>query len=51
MDCLKAYTVDYSNSSYKDTNTDGITYSDDYKDMLKSVYKNGGFWIGRYEVG
>ena len=50
-DCLKAYTVDYSNSSYKDTNTDGITYSDDYKDMLKSVYTNGGFWIGRYEAG
>ena len=50
-DCLKAYTVDYSNSSYKDTNTDGTTYSDDYKNMLKSVYTNGGFWIGRYEAG
>ena len=50
-DCLKAYTVDYSDSSYKDTNTDGTTYSDDYKNMLKSVYTNGGFWIGRYEVG
>ena len=50
-DCLKAYTVDYSNSSSKDTNTDGTTYSDDYKNMLKSVYKNGGFWIGRYEAG
>ena len=50
-DCLKAYTVDYSNSSNKDTNTDGTTYSDDYKNMLKSVYTNGGFWIGRYEAG
>ena len=50
-DCLKAYTVDYSYSSYKDTNTDGTTYSDDYKNMLKSVYTNGGFWIGRYEAG
>ena len=50
-DCLKAYTVDYSNSSNKDTNTDGTTYSDDYKNMLKSVYTNGGFWIGRYETG
>ena len=50
-DCLKAYTVDYSKSSYKDTNTDGKTYSDDYKNMLKSVYTNGGFWIGRYETG
>ena len=50
-DCLKAYTVDYSDSSFKDTNTDGTTYSDDYKNMLKSVYTNGGFWIGRYEAG
>ena len=50
-DCLKAYTSDYSNSDYKDTNTDGTTYSDDYKNMLKSVYTNGGFWIGRYEAG
>ena len=50
-DCLKAYTVDYSDSSYKDTNTDGTTYTDDYKNMLKSVYTNGGFWIGRYEAG
>ena len=50
-DCLKAYTTDYSNVSYKDTNNDGTTYSDDYKNMLKSVYTNGGFWIGRYEAG
>ena len=50
-DCLKVYTVDYSNSSYKDTNTDGTTYSVDYQNMLKSVYTNGGFWIGRYEAG
>ena len=50
-DCLKEYTKDYSSSSYKDTNTDGTTYSDDYKNMLKSVYTNGGFWIGRYEAG
>ena len=50
-DCLKAYTSDYSSSFHKDTNTDGTTYSDDYKNMLKSVYTNGGFWIGRYEAG
>ena len=50
-ECLKAYTVDYSDSSYKDTNTDGTTYSVDYQNMLKSVYTNGGFWIGRYEAG
>ena len=51
IDCLKAYTADYSSSSYKDTDTDGTTYADDYKNMLKSVYTNGGFWIGRYEAG
>ena len=50
-DCLKAYTSDYSDSGCTDTNTDGTTYSDDYKNMLKSVYTNGGFWIGRYEAG
>ena len=50
-DCLKAYTKDYSASSFKDTNTDGTTYSGDYQNMLKSVYTNGGFWIGRYEAG
>ena len=50
-DCLKAYTSDYSDSDFTDTNTDGTTYSDDYKNMLKSVYTNGGFWIGRYEAG
>ena len=50
-DCLKAYTADYSNSNYKDTDTDGTTYSVDYQNMLKSVYTNGGFWIGRYEAG
>ena len=50
-DCLKAYTEDYSSSSYKDTNTDGTTYSVDYQNMLKSVYTNGGFWLGRYEAG
>ena len=49
-DCLKAYTSDYSDSNFKDTNTEG-TYEDDYKNMLKSVYTNGGFWIGRYEAG
>ena len=49
--CLKKYTADYSNSAFKDTNTDGTTYLDDYKNMLKSVYTNGGFWIGRYEAG
>ena len=26
-------------------------YTSDYKDMLKSVYQNGGFYVGRYETG
>lgn len=50
-ECLKEYTADYTDSSYKDTNLDGITYSNNYKSMIKSIYINGGFWIGRYEVG
>ena len=48
---LKEYTRDYKNDDYKDTNIDGTTYSEDYKKMLKSMYINGGFWIGRYEAG
>ncbi len=50
MKCLKEYSNDYANTSYKDTDTDGI-YTNDYKNMLKSLYENGGFWIGRYEAG
>ena len=49
-DCLKKYTADYSSSHTKDTDTDG-TYSEEYQNMLKSVYTNGGFWLGRYEAG
>ncbi len=45
---LKTYTSDYSDSSYSDTNSD---FTIKYQVMLKSVYKNGGFWIGRYEAG
>ena len=32
----------------------GLTYNEyeiKYKDMLSSVYTNGGFWISRYEIG
>lgn len=47
-DCLKEYTSDYVESGYSDTNPNFITQ---YKNMLKSVYENGGFWIGRYEAG
>ena len=46
--CLKAYTSDYSDASYSDTNPKFTTL---YQNMLKSVYENGGFWIGRYETG
>ena len=46
--CLKLYTSDYSDENYSDTNSDFTTK---YQDMLKSVYENGGFWIGRYEAG
>ena len=46
--CLKTYTSDYSDSSYSDTNPILLTQ---YQNMLKSVYTNGGFWIGRYEAG
>ena len=46
--CLKSYTKDYSNSNYSDTNS---KFTKQYQAMLKSVYTNGGFWIGRYEAG
>ena len=64
---LHTYTNDYRNgTSYsdtwydasKDTNEKNLSdwYSEsDYntakKKMLKSVYQNGGFWVGRYEAG
>ena len=46
--CLKAYTANYAESGYSDTNPD---FTVQYQAMLKSVYTNGGFWIGRYEAG
>ena len=56
---LHTYTTTYRNGTsytdehYSDTQT-GLTetqYNDLKKTMLKSVYENGGFWIGRYETG
>ena len=58
---LHTYTSDYRNGTeYKDEyypdSTDGwFKNEEEYNDlkhkMLKSVYQNGGFWIGRYEAG
>ena len=46
--CLKAYTADYASSICNDANSN---FTEQYQAMLKSVYTNGGFWIGRYEAG
>ena len=58
---LKNYTSTYRNGrSYSDTwaeDTDNVGWltSDEYTElknnMLKSVYLNGGFYVGRYEAG
>ena len=60
-DDLHTYTSDYRNGTeYKDEyypdGTDGwFKNEEEYNDlkhkMLKSIYQNGGFWIGRYEAG
>ena len=57
--CLHKYTNYYRNGTkYTDTYysnaTTGLTseqYTELRQKMLKSVYENGGFWIGRYEAG
>ena len=56
---LRTYTNDYRNgTSYKDEYysdaTTGLTsgeYTALKQKMLKSVYRNGGFYIGKYETG
>ena len=51
------YVKDYRTPYYFDKWYSGCgiadldTYTDKYNKMLKSVYQNGGFWIGRYEIG
>ena len=56
-DDLHTYTDVYRNgTSYKDEYYSGVGLtSDEYtnlkKTMLKSVYQNGGFYIGKYETG
>ena len=62
---LRAYSADYRKQESTDTFVEAIN-EDEYKDdwfsredeynkqkqkMLKSVYENGGFWVGRYEAG
>ena len=57
--CLHKYTDYYRNGTkYTDTYSSdeatGLTktlYNELKQKMLKSVYENGGFWIGRYEAG
>ena len=58
---LHEYTKDYRNETkckdiYYPDSTDGWfknekEYNDLKHKMLKSVYQNGGFWVGRYEAG
>ncbi len=60
-DDLHTYTRVYRNgTSYNDTYASDTTsgwfennsaYNTAKKKMLKSVYQNGGFWVGRYEAG
>ena len=64
--CLHKYTDYYRRNKYDGTTltdytdtycsdaTTGLTsaqYTDLKQKMLKSVYENGGFWVGRYEAG
>ena len=58
---MHTYTEAYrNNTNYndvyaKDTATgwfkDATEYNEAKQKMLKSVYQNGGFWVGRYEAG
>ena len=56
---LANYANAYRDSNYSDTfystEQHGFADADEYNtvknNMLRSVYKNGGFWIGRYEIG
>ena len=60
--CLQQYTATYRNgTNYSDTYTadtdnvgwfaDETAYNNLKNSMLKSVYENGGFYVGRYEAG
>ena len=58
--CLKKYTSSYREDGYADEYMEDSTtgwfageteYNNAKKAMLKSVYENGGFYVGRYEAG
>ena len=60
--CLQQYTAIYRNgTSYSDTHVadndnvgwfaDATAYNNLKNSMLKSIYENGGFYVGRYEAG
>ena len=55
---LHTYTNDYRKSGWKDkyysdaaTGLTSTQYAELKKKMLKSVYQNGGFYVGKYETG
>ena len=56
---MQQYAKDYRDANYEDTwyskEQHGFESATDYNNhknsMLKSVYENGGFYIGKYEVG
>ena len=58
--CLKKYTSSYREDGFSDEYIEDSTpgwfageteYNNAKKAMLKSVYENGGFYVGRYEAG
>ena len=48
-DCSDVYYSDSTTGWF--TETGDTSYDNAKKKMLKSVYSNGGFWVGRYEAG
>ena len=53
---LISYATDYRKTNYSDTWYEGCglepqEYANKYSDMLQNIKANGGFYIGRYEVG
>ena len=53
---LNEYATEYRDNNYSDTWYEGCglskqDYNDRYSDILQGIKENGGFYIGRYEVG